>query len=78
MSNPFAKLFGLGGQTQQPDQGGPLGNIGNLLSNFQQFKNNFKGNPEQIVQELRRSGKMSEAQFQQLSALANQLQNVMK
>lgn len=74
MSNPFAKLFGA--REQAPSS--PLNNMGDLLTNFQQFKNNFRGNPEQIVQELRRSGKMSEAQFQQLSALANQLQNVMK
>ena len=69
MSNPLANLFG------QPAQQGQ-NNIFNLMGQFQQFKNTFRGNPEQMVQELRRSGKMSEAQFQQLSTMANQLQHM--
>lgn len=71
MGNPLASLFG-----QKAAQNNS--NIFGLMGQFQQFKNSFKGNPEQVVQELRRSGKMSEEQFQQLSAMANQLQAFMK
>lgn len=70
MGNPLASLFG---NAQQPQN-----NMLGLLGQFQQFKNTFKGNPEQMVQELRRSGKMSEAQFQQLSAMATQFQKMMQ
>ena len=73
MANPLAGLFGSG-QPSNPN----FNNLMGLVGQFNQFKNGFKGNPEQIVQELRRSGKMSEAQFRQLSQLANQFQNVMK
>lgn len=69
MANPLSSMFGQG-----PQQNNMLG----LIGQFQEFKNNFKGNPEQVVQELRRSGKMSEAQFQQLSALATQFQKMMR
>lgn len=71
MGNPLAGLFGNRGHAQ-------TNNISNLLTQFQQFKSNFRGNPEQMVQELRRSGKMSEEQFQQLGEIAKQLQNVIK
>lgn len=72
MGNPLAGLFGKGGHQARNN------NINNLLSQFQLFRNNFKGNPEQMVQELRRSGKMSDEQFQQLGEIASQLQNVIK
>ena len=74
MANPLASLFG--GRQQQTNP--QMNNLSGLIGQFQQFRNNFRGNPEQMVQELRRSGKMSEAQFQQLSQLANQLQGLIK
>ena len=51
----------------------PQNNMGQLLKNFEQFKAQFSGNPQQMVQQLISSGKMSQAQYNQLAQLANQL-----
>ena len=50
------------------------GGIGNLIQQFNQFRANFRGNPQQQVQQLLSSGKMSQEQFNQLAGLANQFQ----
>lgn len=44
----------------------------NLLTRFQQFKRQFNGDPQQKVQELLNSGKMSQTQFNQLAQMAQQ------
>ena len=44
-----------------------------MLKQFQQFKAQFSGNPQQMVQQLLSSGKMSQAQYNQLAQMANQL-----
>ena len=51
----------------------PQNNMGQLLKNFEQFKAQFNGNPQQMVQQLIASGKMSQAQYNQLAQMANQL-----
>lgn len=50
------------------------GGIGSLIQQFQQFRANFQGDPQQQVQQLLNSGKMSQEQFNQLAGLANQFQ----
>lgn len=50
------------------------GGIGNLIQQFQQFRASFRGDPQQQVQQLLNSGKMSQEQFNQLAGLANQFQ----
>lgn len=64
MANP---LFNMLGGNQLP------GNLGALLSQFNQFKSSFQGDPRQQVQNLLNSGKMSQQQFNQLQAMATQL-----
>ena len=49
-----------------------------MLSQFQQFKQNFQGNPRQQVQQLLDSGQMTQQHFNQLSQLATQFQQMMK
>jgi len=56
----------------------PIGNMLNMVNQFNQFKNTFQGNPEQQVKQLLNSGKMSQQQFNQLSQVANQLQSFLK
>lgn len=51
----------------------PQNNMGQLLQNWKQFKSQFSGNPQQMVQQLISSGKMTQAQYNQLAQLANQL-----
>ena len=72
MPSPLYNTFG----------GSPLGNptlnnIKGLMQRFNQFKNTFSGNPQQQVQQLLNSGKMSQAQFNQLKAMADQFQKFM-
>ena len=68
MGNPFYNQ-------NTPVNNGPFGNMVNMMSQFQQFKANFQGDPRQKVQELLNSGKMSQQQFNQLSQLAQQFQS---
>lgn len=50
----------------------------NMIQAFQQFKNAFNGDPQQQVQALLNSGRMSQEQFNQLAQMANQLTNMLK
>lgn len=54
---------------QQFNQNNPM----QMIQKFQEFKNQFQGNPQQMVQQLLASGKMSQAQYNQLVQMANQL-----
>lgn len=48
-----------------------------LIQQFQQFKQNFKGDPKQQVQELLNSGKMTQEQLDQCTSMAQSLQNIL-
>lgn len=52
-------------------------NFMNMLSQFNQFKQNFQGDPKSQVQQLLSSGQMSQQQFNQLSQAATQFQQLM-
>lgn len=67
MSNPLFQQLG-GSQ--------PMNN--NLLAKFRQFKSQFQGDPQQKVQELLNSGRMTQAQFNQLSQMAQQFKGFFK
>lgn len=71
-------LFSLLGGSSAPQLPGMLGNMQNLMNQFYQFKSNFQGNPEQQVRNLLNSGRMSQAQFNQLQKMAKQMQGYFK
>lgn len=48
-----------------------------FLSRFQQFKNTFSGDPKQKVEELLRSGRVSQEQYDAAVRMANQFKNMM-
>lgn len=75
MSNPLMQFMGGGAPSGLP---GPLGNMAQILQQFQQFRTSFKGDPKQQVEMLRKSGKMSDAQYQQLEAMAKQIMPFIK
>lgn len=75
MSNPLMQFMGGGALSGLP---GPLGNMAQILQQFQQFRASFKGDPKQQVEMLRKSGKMSDAQYQQLEAMAKQIMPFLK
>lgn len=75
MGNPLMQFMGGGAPSGFP---GPLGNMMQILQQFQQFRDSFKGDPKQQVEMLRKSGKMSDAQYQQLEAMAKQIMPFIK
>lgn len=48
-----------------------------VMQRFQQFQRMFKGNPQEQVQQLLNSGKVSQAQYNQAVQMANQLQKML-
>ena len=70
MGNPFFNQ-----NSSAPQTNNPFGNMANMMSQFQQFKSNFQGDPRQKVQELLNSGRMTQEQFNQLSQLAQHFQS---
>lgn len=51
-------------------------NNGDMLQRFQQFRQNFHGNPQQQVQQLLNSGKVSQQQYNQAVQMAQQFQRM--
>lgn len=52
-------------------------NNNNFLSRFQQFRQNFTGDPRQQVEQMLQSGKVSQEQYNRAVQMANQLRNMM-
>lgn len=53
-------------------------NLGNFLTQFNQFCSMFSGDPQQQVQQLIQSGRMSQSQFDELAQQANLLRQFLK
>ena len=53
-------------------------NMQNMISQFNQFKNSFSGDPRQQVQQLLNSGRVSQAQYDQAVQITNFLQQIFK
>lgn len=49
-----------------------------MMQQFQQFRNSFQGNPQQLVQQMLRNGQVTEAQLQQATQMARQFQSFVK
>ena len=69
MMNPLFNILNGGMQPQNP--------MINMMTQLNQFRQTFHGNPKQQVQQLLNSGRMSQEQFNQLSQMATQIQNMM-
>ena len=54
-----------------------MGNNNDLISQFNKFKSTFQGNPQEQVQQLLNSGRMSQSEFERLSKMATQLQSIL-
>lgn len=67
--NPLFNILNGGIQPQNP--------MMNMMTQLNQFRQTFQGNPKQQVQQLLNSGRMSQEQFNQLSQMATQIQNMM-
>lgn len=71
MSSP---LFDMMGSNQMH---GPMGQMQQMLSAFQEFRASFKGDAREEVQKLLNSGQMSQEQYNQLQQMANQMAHKM-
>lgn len=71
MGNPLFNALGGGVMP------GPMGNMMQMIQQFQQFKNNFQGDPKAEVEKLLQSGRMSQQQLDQLQAAARQFMQLM-
>ena len=65
------QLFNVLGGQQQTN---PMTNLVNQLN---QFRQSFSGDPKQQVKQLLNSGRMSQSQYNQLSQMATQIQNML-
>lgn len=72
MPNPLFNVLGGG---KMP---GAMGQFQQMMQQFQQFRQNFQGDPKQEVEKLLQSGQMSQAQLNQLQAMAQQFQSFLK
>ena len=50
----------------------PFGQMQNLMQNFQRFKQNFSGDPNQQIQQMMNSGKVNQNQYNQAVQMAQQ------
>ena len=53
-------------------------NTNSMISQFEQFAKTVQGDPQQMVQQLLMSGRMTQNQFNYLSQMANQFQNLLR
>lgn len=71
MSNPLFNLLNGGNR--------PGNGAGNMLQQFQQFRQRMQGvNPQEEVQKLLQSGKISQAQLDKAQQMAHQMQGLFK
>lgn len=57
---------------------GRMGNMQNLVQQFQQFRNSFRGDPRQQIQQMLNSGRVSQEQYNNAMRMAQQMQNLLK
>ena len=76
MNNGFGN--GMANNTMNGNGFGIFGNFMNLVSQFNQFEQNFQGDAKQQVQDLLNSERMNQSQFNQIAPLATQFQNMLR
>lgn len=57
---------------------GAFGNMANFMQQFNQFKQNFQGDPKAQVQQMLNSGQITQEQFNQMANMATQIQKYLK
>ena len=68
MSNPLFNQYGMNNAQ----------NGGNVLQRFEQFKKTFSGDPQQIVQQMLNSGRITQQQLNEAMQIANQFKGLLK
>ena len=57
---------------------GPMGNVQDLMNQFNQFRQTFRGNPQQQIQQMMNSGQITQDQYNQAVQIAQQMMRFMK
>lgn len=70
MSNPLFNALSGG----MPQGNGPM----QMIQQFMQFKQNFKGDPKAEVEKMLQSGRISQQQLNQVQQMAGQFQSLLK
>ena len=66
MKNPFYNVL----SNQMPTN--------NMINQLMQFKQSFRGNAREQVQQMLNSGQITQEQFNRASQMVNQLMNIMR
>ena len=77
MPNQIFQLLN-GGNPGNGGGGNPFANPLQMMQQFNQFRQSFQGDPQQAVQQLLQSGRMSQQQFNQLSQIASEFQKLLR
>lgn len=67
--NPLFQMI-AGGMPNSP--------AANLMQRFQQFRSTFRGNPQQMVQQMINSGRITTEQYNNAVQMAQQLQGLLR
>lgn len=65
--NPLSNMFGNQMPQRPPVQNNPMMNAMNTVQQFNQFCQNFFGDPRQTVMNLMSSGRLNQGQFNQFA-----------
>lgn len=52
-------------------------NLAGMIQQFNEFRQNFQGNPQQMVQQLMQSGRMSQADYNRFYQMAQQFMRIL-
>jgi len=76
--NPLFGMLGGGSPMggMMPGMGGG-NNPMQMIQKFMEFKNNFKGNPQEEVQKMLQSGQITQQQLDQAQQMAQQFQQML-
>ena len=55
----------------------PMNNMQSMMERFEQFKKTFQGNPQEQIQQLLNSGRVSQQQYKSAYQMAQQFQKMM-
>ena len=66
MPNPFNVIGGKN----------PMGNMGQMIQQLNQFRQSFQGDPKQKVQEMLNNGTITQSQLNQFQQQAKQIQQM--
>ena len=77
MANPLYQQLNKFAFQNQQNMRSNGNSFTNLINNFNTFRQNFQGDPKQIVQGMLQNGQMSQQQFQQLGQMANEFMKLL-